>query len=96
MGVRGPYAGGHPMPGSFTSWGGGDGLPVGIARYTVVDVWFRMGRSSVAPRQAHFWNWPHTGGTGDIIGWREHSPAENGASSPSEASAGNPATDEHS
>jgi hypothetical protein len=62
-----------PMPEDYTAWDGGE-LPGRLRPDDYVDVWFRMGRSSIRPKKASDWHWLHTDSTGDILGYRRATP----------------------
>jgi hypothetical protein len=66
------------MPANYHAWAGDADLPLGLGHHEVVEVWFRMGRSSVRPRPAHVWRWRHCDSSGDIMGWRRFAQGEVG------------------
>ncbi len=71
---------GCDMPETYTAWTWTYACPLPVSRAEVVEVWFRLGRSSERPRMAGVWSWLQTGGPGDVVGWRHYSaPAVDGS-----------------
>ncbi|MGN6659094.1 MAG: hypothetical protein ACTHKN_08880 [Achromobacter mucicolens] len=64
------------MPKLFDPHDGG-GMPKALRPSTMVEVALRTGKCC-GPREAGLFDWNHTNGTGDIIGWRLHGGAFNG------------------
>lgn len=66
------------MPADFTPWHGESALPPITDGFAIVEVWFRMGRTSHRPRAVWQWVWKHSRSPehsgGDIIGWRRALP----------------------